>query len=75
MLSETALFAYKCTDYYHPGAEVGFCWDDPEVGIAWPTREPILSEKDAKLPLLRQIPPEQFAGVVLQIHYERGDIH
>ena len=59
VLSETALFAYKCTDTYYPGAEVGFRWDDPEVGIAWPVREPILSEKDAKLPLLRQIPLEQ----------------
>ena len=59
VLSETALFAYKCTDAYYPGDEVGFRWDDPDVGIAWPIREPILSEKDAKLPLLRQIPPEQ----------------
>ena len=56
VLSETALFAYKCTDYYHPGAEVGFRWDDPEVGIAWPMQAPILSEKDGKLPLLREIP-------------------
>ena len=57
VLSETALFAYKCTDYYHPAAEVGFRWDDPEVGIAWPVKEPILSEKDATLPLLREISP------------------
>ena len=34
-------------------------YSDPDVEIAWPIREPILSEKDAKLPLLRQIPPEQ----------------
>ena len=59
VLSETALFAYKCTDYYHPGAEVGFRWDDPEVGIAWPVIEPILSEKDEQLPLLREIAPER----------------
>ena len=59
VLSETALFAYKCTDTYYPGAEVGFRWDDPEVGIAWPVQEPILSEKDGKLPLLREIPPEK----------------
>ena len=57
VLSETALFAYKCTDYYHPGAEVGFRWDDPEVGIDWPVKAPILSEKDEQLPLLREISP------------------
>ena len=57
VLSETALFAYKCTDYYHPAAEVGFRWDDPEVGIAWPLKAPILSEKDEQLQLLREIPP------------------
>ena len=62
VLSETALFTYKCTDTYYPGDEVGFRWDDPEVGIAWPIREPILSEKDGKLPLLRQIPLEQLPG-------------
>lgn len=59
VLSETALFAYKCTDYYAPGAEVGFRWDDPEVGIAWPLNQPILSDKDAVLPLLCDIPVEQ----------------
>ena len=59
VLSETALFAYKCTDIYYPGAEVGFRWDDPEVGIAWPVREPILSDKDGRLPYLRDIPAGQ----------------
>lgn len=59
VLSETVLFAYKCTEIYHPGAEVGFRWDDPDVGIAWPVRQPLLSEKDARLPLLRDIPQQQ----------------
>ena len=59
VLSETALFTYKCTDYYHPGVEVGFRWDDPEVGIDWPVQEPILSDKDGKLPPLREISPER----------------
>ena len=59
VLSETALFAYKCTDIYYPGAEVGFRWDDPDVGIAWPVREPILSDKDGRLPYLRDIPAGQ----------------
>ena len=59
VLSETVLFAYKCSDYYAPGAEVGFRWDDPEVKIAWPVRQPILSEKDTLLPLLQDIPVEK----------------
>ena len=59
VLSETALFAYKCTDYYRPAAEVGFRWDDPEVGIAWPMEQPVLSEKDKRLPFLCDIPVEQ----------------
>ena len=35
VLSETAEFAYKCSDFYHPGDEGGIRFDDPEVGIAW----------------------------------------
>ena len=36
VLSETAEFCYKCTDFYHPGDEGGLAWNDPEIGIAWP---------------------------------------
>lgn len=57
--SETALFAYKCTDDYHPEAELGVAWDDPEIAIAWPVADPIVSEKDRALPRLRAIPPER----------------
>ena len=56
VLSETALFTYKCTDFYHPECDGGFRWDDPELGIDWPVTAPILSEKDGKLPFLRDIP-------------------
>ena len=59
VLSDTALFAYKCTDFYCPGNEVGFRWDDPEVGIRWPLDAPLLSAKDEALPLLREIAPER----------------
>ncbi len=49
VMSETAVFAYKCTDFYHPEDEGGIRWDDPEISIQWPI-EPemgvILSEKD-----------------------------
>jgi len=56
VLSETALFTYKCTDFYHPECDGGFRWDDPDLGINWPITAPILSEKDGKLPFLRDIP-------------------
>lgn len=36
VLTETAEFCYKCTDFYHPGDEGGLAWNDPEIGIAWP---------------------------------------
>ena len=51
VLSDEAEFAYKCTDFYHPGDEGGVLWSDPEIGIDWPIPEgvePILSEKDKK---------------------------
>ena len=59
--SEDALFAYKCTDTYHPEAELSVRWDDPAVGVAWPDvgEAPALSEKDAAAPLLSAIPEEK----------------
>lgn len=36
VLSEEAVFCYKCTDFYHPGDEGGIAWNDPEIGIQWP---------------------------------------
>ena len=54
VLSETAVFAYKCDEFYHPEDEGGIMWNDPEIGIEWPyDGELILSEKDKKHPLLR----------------------
>lgn len=47
VLSETADFVYKTTDYYAPEHERCLRWDDPTVGIDWPHKgEPLLSEKD-----------------------------
>ncbi len=52
VLSESADFLYKCTDYYRPDDEGGLLWNDTEVGINWPLKEPLLSDKDrALLPL------------------------
>lgn len=49
VLSDTAEFCYKCTDFYHPADEGGILWNDPEIGIEWPIpkdMELTLSEKD-----------------------------
>ncbi len=59
VLSETALFSYKCDDYYHPECEGGVIWNDPEIGIIWPITDVQLSEKDTKLPRLSQLPTER----------------
>jgi dTDP-4-dehydrorhamnose 3,5-epimerase len=53
--SEVAEFEYKCTDAYDPGAELSVAWNDPDIGITWPIEKPILSEKDANAPRLRDV--------------------
>lgn len=52
VLSETADFEYKCTDYYDPSDEGSLLWNDPDLNIPWPINDPELSEKDANAPLL-----------------------
>lgn len=46
-LSERAVLLYKCTDFYDKASEITIAWDDPEIGIAWPSTQASLSEKDA----------------------------
>lgn len=55
VLSDSAEFLYKCTDFYHPGDEVGLIWNDAKIGVQWPIQDPLLSEKDAKLPTLAEV--------------------
>ena len=55
VLSETAEIAYKCSVIYHPEDELGLRWDDPDIAIDWPGKDPILSEKDRQLPFLKDI--------------------
>ena len=60
VLSETADFIYKCTDYYHPQSEQGVMWDDPDIAIDWPINsmraEIALSDKDKINLRLNDIP-------------------
>ena len=59
VLSETAMFAYKCTEFYNPQNEMSLLWNDPEIGVQWPLEEPQLSEKDARGVRLRDMPRER----------------
>jgi dTDP-4-dehydrorhamnose 3,5-epimerase len=58
VLSDTAIFSYKCTDYYNASAEGGLIWNDPDLGIDWPIDCPVLSTKDAGYSRLKDIPRE-----------------
>ena len=56
VLSDTAEFAYKLSDYYHPEDESGIPWDDPSIGIEWPIPDEmhiVLSERDRSHPAFR----------------------
>lgn len=55
VLSETALFQYKCTDIYHPEDEYGIKWDDPDIGISWGDGDKFVSSKDARLSTLKDM--------------------
>jgi dTDP-4-dehydrorhamnose 3,5-epimerase len=59
VLSPTAMFHYKCTDFYAPAQEMTIRWDDPDLAIRWPMAQPTLSERDAKGLFLRDVPKER----------------
>ena len=58
VLSDEAIFQYKCDNYYAPDAEGAIAWDDPALGIDWqlPAEAICLSEKDSKHPCLAEAP-------------------
>ena len=58
VLSETAVFQYKCTDYYRPQDEYGINWNDPGIGINWKNGDKLVSEKDNALPNLEDLDPK-----------------
>jgi dTDP-4-dehydrorhamnose 3,5-epimerase len=59
VLSETAYFTYKCTEFYAPASEGGIAWDDPDIGIDWPLAQVSLSAKDEKNVRLKDVPVDR----------------
>ena len=57
-LSEVVDFVYKVGSYYDPATERGIAWDDPDLGVPWPTAQPFVSERDRHHPTLAQIKAE-----------------
>lgn len=57
VLSEEALFQYKCDEFYHPESEGAIAWDDPDLNIDWqlPAKDILLSDKDRHHPFLKDI--------------------
>lgn len=63
VLSEFAIFHYKCSDFYMPNDEGGIIWSDPDIGIKWPVEKPIVSEKDKQFQKLIVLTPEQLPSL------------
>ena len=59
VLSEFATFAYQCSALYDAKADAGIRWNDADIGIDWPLSAPLLSDKDAKAPLLKDVPADR----------------
>ena len=55
VLSQSAKFQYKCTEYYDPEDESGVIWNDPDLCVKWPTVDPVISKKDSELPTLKSL--------------------
>ena len=54
MLSNEAIFEYKCTEKYYPEDEYGILWNDKTANIQWPIKEPFLSNRDMSFPALAE---------------------
>ena len=55
VLSDEAIFQYKCTDYYSKESELSLSWDDPEIAINWDIKDPFLSKKDSEACSLKNL--------------------
>ena len=63
VLSETALLSYLCTRLYVPEFDAAIAWNDPDIAVEWPYPASTLSDKDAKAPMLADIPRDQLPGM------------
>ena len=52
-LTDDVHLLYKCTEEYDAGLDAGFRWNDPDIGVAWPVQNPVVSEKDIILPYMK----------------------
>ncbi len=57
VLSDSAEFVYKCSEYWSPKDERGIIWNDPDINVQWPVADPILSAKDLKNLPLKELEP------------------
>jgi len=62
VLSDGAIFSYKCTEYYDAPSDGGVIWNDADLNIDWPIDEPLLSDKDIALPRLCDIAADKLPG-------------
>jgi dTDP-4-dehydrorhamnose 3,5-epimerase len=60
VVSDLADIHYMVSRAYDPNDEAGIRWNDPEIGISWPDKSPLLSSRDAAYPLLRDVRPDCF---------------
>jgi dTDP-4-dehydrorhamnose 3,5-epimerase len=74
VLSETAHFLYKCSDFYAPDDEGGIAWSDPDIGIDWPVENPIVSAKDSQFPILANLNEKQLPSNNLIESGDKKDI-
>lgn len=58
VLSEAAVFTYQCTALYDPAADRSVRWNDEAIGVDWPITAPLLSDKDMRAPLLKDVSPD-----------------
>ncbi len=72
VLSDDAVVLYKCSNYYQPQYERSLAWNDPELGIDWPVKNPVLSTKDKDAVRLSQAPREWLPPYSPRNHKTRG---
>jgi dTDP-4-dehydrorhamnose 3,5-epimerase len=65
VLSEFATFTYQCTALYDQSADASIRWDDPEIGVDWPISNPLLSDKDLRAPLLKEVASDRLPAELL----------